>query len=192
MLRSNRCCNWWSMAEKHKRRRLFLALWPDDMTRRELADRQKKLARNERLKTAKPVAAANLHITMHFLGAVTGEVHAQLEALLYGVKAQPCTLVIDRWGYFPRAKVLWLGAATLPDTLADLVGQTQACIRQCVDGYQQKRFVPHITVFRKARHPQEVDDFHPIEWRVDRFALVESVTHPQGPEYRVLREWMLG
>ena len=179
------------MAEKQKRKRLFLALWPDDITRKKLADVQKMLGKIDRLKTAKPVAAANLHITTHFLGAVKDEVHSQLEALLSEVKAQSCTLVIDRWGYFPRAKVLWLGA-DLPAALNDLVEQTQSCIQQCIDGYEQKRFVPHVTVFRKARHPMEVDEFHPIEWNIDRFALVESVTHPEGPEYRVLKEWMLG
>ena len=179
------------MAEKQKRKRLFLALWPDDITRKKLADVQKMLGKIDRLKTAKPVAVANLHITTHFLGAVTDEVHAQLEALLSEVKAQSSTLVIDRWGYFPRAKVLWLGA-DLPAALNDLVEQTQSCIQQCIDGYEQKRFVPHVTVFRKARHPMEVDEFHPIEWNIDRFALVESVTHPEGPEYRVLKEWMLG
>jgi len=179
------------VAEKQKRKRLFLALWPDDITRKKLADVQKKLCKIDRLKAAKPVAVANLHITTHFLGAVTDEVHSQLEAFLSEVKAQSCTLVIDRWGYFPRAKVLWLGGDSSA-ALNDLVGQTQSCIQQCIEGYEQKRFVPHVTVFRKARHPIEVDDFHPIEWNIDRFALVESVTHPEGPEYRVLKEWMLG
>jgi 2'-5' RNA ligase len=179
------------VAEKQRRRRLFLALWPDDITRRKLADIQQQFGNNERLKTAKPVAVGNLHITAHFIGAVTEDVHTRLETLLSGVKAQSCTLVIDRWGYFPGAKVLWLGARAAPAALSDLVEQTQTCIQQCVDGYEQKRFVPHITVFRKARHPMEVDDFPPIEWNIDRFALVESVTHPQGPEYTVLKEWML-
>lgn len=178
------------MAEKNKRRRLFLALWPDEITRRKLADVQHKLGKIERLKSAKPVAVANLHITTHFLGAVTADVHTQLEQLLSEVNAQSCTLVIDRWGYFPRAKVVWLGGQS-PDALNDLVEQTQTCIQACIEGYEQKRFVPHITLFRKARHPLEVDDFHPIEWNIDRFALVESVTHPQGPEYKVLKEWML-
>jgi len=178
------------VAEKQKRRRLFLALCPDDITRKKLAEVQKKLGNNERLKTAKPVPVANLHITTHFLGAVTEEVHTQLEELLSEVNAQACTLVIDRWGYFPRAKVLWIGGKS-PDALNDLAEQTQTCIQACIEGYEQKRFVPHITVFRKARHPMEVDDFHPIEWSIDRFALVESVTHPEGPEYRVLKEWML-
>jgi 2'-5' RNA ligase len=179
------------VTEKQRSRRLFLALWPDDITRKKLADIQKMFGKNERLKSARPVAVGNLHITMHFLGAVTEDVHTRLEILLDGVKAGSCTLVIDRWGYFPKAKVLWLGAKAAPAALNDLVEQTQMYIQQCVDGYEQRRFVPHITLFRKARHPMEVDDFHPIEWNIDRFALVESVTHPEGPEYTVLKEWML-
>lgn len=191
MHRSGPCWNWLSVVEKQKKRRLFLALWPDESTRGQLAAVQKQLGRNERLQTARAVAAANLHITIHFLGLVAGEVQAQLEGLLNGVDAESSPLVIDRWGYFPRAKVVWLGAQKSPIEVNQLVARTQACIQSCIEGYEQKRFVPHITVFRKARHPLEVDDFDPVEWQIDRFALVESVTHPEGPEYRVLREWML-
>ena len=191
MPRSGPCWNWLSVVEKQQQRRLFLALWPDESIRGQLAAVQQQLGRNERLHTARAVAAANLHITIHFLGLVAGDVQAQLEDLLNGVDAESSRLVIDRWGYFPRAKVVWLGAQKSPIEVNQLVARTQACIQSCIDGYDQKRFVPHITVFRKARHPLKVDDFDPIEWPIDRFALVESVTHPQGPEYTVLREWML-
>ena len=180
------------MPDQPKRRRLFLALWPDDVTRSKLADVQRKLGRIERLKKARAVPAGNLHITAHFLGDVSEDVQLQLETVLSEVQAQSCTLVIDRWGYFPRPKVIWLGAQTSPEALKELVAQTQTCIQGCIAGYQQNRFVPHITVFRKARHPLEVDAFEPIAWPIDRFVLVESVTHPAGAEYSVLREWMLG
>jgi 2'-5' RNA ligase len=86
---------------------------------------------------------------------------------------------------------VWLGG-NAPEPLIDLVAQTQSCIQTCIEAYHQKRFVPHITIFRKARHPLEVDDFDPIRWRIDRFALVESVTHPHGAEYTVLNQWPLG
>jgi 2'-5' RNA ligase len=128
---------------------------------------------------------------MHFLGAVTQEVHDTLQTLLDSVSARACHLVIDRWGYFPRPRVLWLGAESSPGHLTELVAQTESCIQQCIGGYQQNRFVPHITVFRKARHPVEVDEFQPIDWNIDRFALVESDTRPEGAVYTVLQEWML-
>ena len=180
------------MPEQPQRRRLFLALWPDENTRSSLADVQRRLGSIERLRKAKAVPAGNLHITAHFLGPVSEDVQLQLQALLAEVKADACTLIIDRWGYFPRPKVLWLGAQSSPAALSDMVAQTQACIQACIEGYEQNRFEPHITVFRKARPPLEVDAFEPIEWPIDRFVLVESVTHPEGAQYRVLREWMLG
>lgn len=179
------------MADRQARRRLFLALWPDDATRGKIAGVQQSLARNDRLKQARAVPVANLHITTHFLGAVTEDLQAQLETLLSGVQARTSTLVIDRWGYFPRPKVFWLGASRTPGPLADLVEQTQACVQACLEDYRPNRFVPHLTLFRKARHPLEVDDFEPIEWTIDRHALVESVTLPEGPVYTVLREWVL-
>jgi 2'-5' RNA ligase len=179
------------MADSEQRKRLFLALWPDDITRRQLAAVQKQFSKNERLQKAKPVPVENLHITMHFLGAVTQEVHDTLQTLLDSVSARACNLVIDRWGYFPRPKVLWLGARSSPEPLTELVAQTESCIQQCMEGYEQNRFVPHITVFRKARHPVEVEEFQPIDWNIDRFALVESDTRPEGAVYTVLKEWML-
>jgi len=179
------------VADKQPRRRLFLALWPDDITRDRLATVQRQLALIERLRTARPVAVENLHITTHFLGAVSDDDHIQLEGLLSDVRGRSCTLLIDRWGYFPKAKVLWLGAQAAPDALQDLFEQTQSCVQACIEGYQGNRFVPHITVFRKARHPLEVDEFEPIEWPVDRFVLVESDTRPEGPVYTVLKEWFL-
>jgi 2'-5' RNA ligase len=32
---------------------------------------------------------------------------------------------------------------------------------------------------------------HPVEWAVDDFALVESVTAPEGARYSVLERWPL-
>jgi 2'-5' RNA ligase len=179
------------MAEASQHRRLFLALWPGESTRQRLADVQGAFRKTARLKSARAVPVENLHITIHFLGEVSAEVASRLQAALDDVKAPPCTLIIDQWGYFPRPKVVWLGGE-LTEPLIDLVAQTQSCVQACIQGYHQKRFVPHITVFRKARHPLEVDDFDPIEWRIDRFALVESVTHPRGAEYTVLNQWLLG
>lgn len=178
------------MADPSKHKRLFLALWPDDDTRQRVADVQCAFGTTARLKSARRVPAANLHITMHFLGDVSVEVCAELQTLLADVEVPACTLIIDRWGYFPKPRVVWLGAES-PPPLIELVAQTQSRILACLEGYQQKRFVAHITIFRKARHPLEIAEFDPIEWRIDRFALVESVTHPHGAQYTVLDQWPL-
>lgn len=172
-------------------KRLFLALWPDTSVRRQLAITQKMLARNPRLQHAKPVAVENIHLTLHFLGDVTEANETRLESCLQNVQARPFKLVIDRWGYFPRARVCWTGATNTPEALTSLLEQTTECVAGVVDNYRQPGFKPHITLFRKARHPLKIDRLDIIEWDVNRFTLVSSLTRPEGAEYTVLREWSL-
>ena len=172
-------------------KRLFLALWPDPGTRRQLAAIQIQLARNPRLRHAKPVSTQNIHLTLHFLGDVAEADIARLESCLAQVRAAPFSLVIDRWGYFPKAGVCWIGASKTPDALTVLLEQTAVCVADVIENYRQPRFTPHLTLFRKARHPLEIKQFDVCEWSIDRFALVSSRTHPEGAEYTVLRDWQL-
>lgn len=172
-------------------KRLFLALCPDQTTRDRLAATQEFLARNQRLRYAKPVSTENIHLTLHFLGDVAEARIVQLETCLTNVRATPFCLNIDRWGYFPKAGVCWIGATNTPDELVLLLEQTAACVANAIENYRQPRFTPHITLFRKARHPLKIEAFDAYEWNVGRFALVSSLTRPEGVEYTVLREWQL-
>lgn len=179
------------MNSKGKRKRLFLALWPDEVTRKRLSLLQRKLARHRRLTTASAVAAEKFHITLHFLGAVEEEVQAQLVQALDKVTGRTFTLEINRWGYLPRPRVLFLGTQDIPDALMDLVNDTGACITECIEDYRSKQFLPHLTLFRKAHHPKQLDEFDTIKWKVDRVVLVESITRQEGAEYQILHEWRL-
>lgn len=171
--------------------RLFLALWPDQAIRRRLAATQKLLATNPRLRYAKPVSSENIHLTLHFLGDVAEARIPHLESCLAAVSAEPFCLIIDRWGYFPKAGVCWIGATKTPEALTSLLAQTAVCITDEIECYRQSRFTPHITLFRKARHPLDIEPFEQCEWKAESFALVSSLTRPEGVEYTVLREWHL-
>jgi 2'-5' RNA ligase len=172
-------------------KRLFLALWPDPGTRGQLAAIQTQLARNPSLRHAKPVSTQNIHLTLHFLGDVAEADIAQLESCLAQVHAEPFSMVIDRWGYFPKAGVCWIGADKTPAAMTSLLEQTTVCVVDVVENYRQPRFTPHVTLFRKARHPLEIKQIAVCEWSIDRFALVSSRTYPEGVEYTVLREWQM-
>ena len=51
--------------------------------------------------------------------------------------------------------------------------------------------VPHLPLARKlARNPGS-PALAPLDWPVERFALVESCTHPDGVRYQPLRFWDL-
>ena len=179
------------MNNKVKRKRLFLALWPDEITRKHLTQLQQQLARHRRLTKASAVAPEKFHITLHFLGAVDEEIQAQLVQALDNITGSAFSLEINRWGYLPRPRVLFLGTQDIPDALTDLVNNTASCVTACIENYRQKPFLPHLTLFRKAHHPKQLDEFDTIKWQVDRFVLVESITNQEGAEYKVLQEWRL-
>ena len=178
------------MTEKVRQRRLFLALWPDEITRTKLIKIQKHFAGKRQAK-ARAIVPENIHITLHFLGSVEETVIEPLCAMLDEVEARVFNLDIDRWGYFPRPRVLWLGAEQIPDALSNLVEATGDCVKSVIPDYRYKKFIPHTTVYRHARHPGNAEPFEPIVWHIDRYVLVESISRPEGVEYRISHEWPL-
>lgn len=172
-------------------RRVFLALWPDSDTRQAIQNYQQQLRQHKVLQSATPVAAQNLHMTLHFIGPVSEVVIECLTALLADIECPSFDMKLDHIGRFPKPKILWLGLESIPEALDKLVKRTQQCVLQCVDSYEQKSFRPHITLFRKARYDKAAVDFNALEWRADRFVLVESKTWAEGVEYRIIKEWPL-
>ncbi len=47
----------------------------------------------------------------------------------------------------------------------------------------------HVTLLRDAREPRAMPALDPIEWRLDGFALVQSVTLLQGSRYEIRNSW---
>ena len=178
-----------------ERKRIFLALWPDETTRQQLFELQKKLKRDPGLRpalqSARAVTPDNLHITLHFIGSVSIEVVRSLEVCLDSVQCRPFDVVVSTTGCFPKPRVIWSGLKDIPPELNELEQQTAACVQQCMEDYRRIPYRPHITLFRKAKASLELDGFTEINWRVRSFALVESKTHPEGVQYHVLREWLL-
>lgn len=173
-------------------KRLFLALWPDEEVRRQLFECQQQLLTSKSLFPARPVEPQNLHITLHFLGAVPQDSIPGLITSLGTVCSPSFELEIDHWGYFPRPKILWLGAKDEPTALAQLLARSQKCINQCLRDYKQKKFMTHITVFRNMLTTIELDKIQSLKWQIENFVLVESIMRKKGVEYRVLEEWRLG
>ena len=102
------------------------------------------------------------------------------------------TLVLSELGYWPKPKVAWLAPKQIPGGLINLANNLNANLTAC--GYEPdtRPFHAHITLLRKAkRHPKDPET-REINWSVDRFSLVESITHAEGVEYQVIAEWQLG
>ena len=184
-----------SNTQPTEHKRIFLAVWPDEATRQQLSEVQKKLKRDPELQSvlqsARLVTPDNLHMTLHFIGSISPDVLQALEACLGSVQCRSFDMTVSAVGCFPRPRVFWLGLKDIPPVLSELEQQTLACVQQCIEGYRHIPYRPHITLFRKAKTSLQLDMLPEINWRVKSFALVESKTHPEGVQYHVLKEWLL-
>jgi 2'-5' RNA ligase len=159
--------------------RLFFALWPDDATRAALM--QLQVGMQGRL-----VPYDNLHLTLSFLGQQPVALLPALKDLLTRVPASTLTLTIDRFGYFPRNRIAWVGMHDIPAELLTLHQLlTEGLQRAGVVFKQENDFKPHVTLARDAALPADMV-FTPIVWQAAEIALAQSTTEASGTRYSML------
>jgi 2'-5' RNA ligase len=167
--------------------RLFFALWPDAGVRAALAG----FALGNLRRPARRVPEANLHITLAFPGSVTAEVRDCLEAAAADIRAGAFALSIDRVGYWPRPRILWAGPTHTPAEVWTLVKELRRTMLACGLQPETRPWQAHVTLARKAVRALPVTEIDPVHWSISDFCLVESVTDPSGPVYRIIRRWPL-
>lgn len=177
-----------SSESKPDTQRLFFALWPNEPVREQID----LLARQHVHKNGKRTRRENHHITLVFLGSVEAERRACLEESASGVVAAPFELALDRFGYWMRPRILWLGASHMPAALLDLVAQLNTGMQACGLSPETRPFQAHVTLARKlSRGPSSSPQVATVLWPISTFCLIESLLTPEGSRYQVLREWPL-
>lgn len=160
--------------------RLFLALWPDAAVRSRLAALRDAL----RLAPgAHGVGDADLHATLHFLGAIERDRVPALWASLAQVRARPVHLAAT-------TLATWKGGTVVlqlqgDDALAELHADTGAALRACGIALDARPFSPHVTLARGAPGLELPRAPDALAWRATGFALAES-TGAWPAAYRVL------
>jgi RNA 2',3'-cyclic 3'-phosphodiesterase len=177
--------------------RLFVAAIPPPALARRLADATAELAPPE----LRPTPAANVHVTIHFLGDVDpGAVPALTTALAAAcVHHAPTELTVDAIAPGPprRARMLW-GTATAPPAYEALVNAVAAAAAPYAPGASRARpGTPHLTLarLRGRAHLRDWPAPRPVtEGRipVTELALVQSEPGPHGPRYTTLATLPLG
>ncbi|MCP4696381.1 MAG: RNA 2',3'-cyclic phosphodiesterase [Gammaproteobacteria bacterium] len=168
--------------------RLFFALWPDEALREQLRELRRPYLMNK--KNGKPVHCKNLHITLSFLGNIEASRRQCLERVADSIQAQNFILRLDRIGYWPRPRILWAGASSAAGPLQTLVEELDHGLEACGMVPESRAYKAHLTLARKYRNgPLKPLTIQPLDWTVSDFALVESHTHPDGVQYKVLRRW---
>lgn len=159
--------------------RLFYALWPDEATRAQLALLQEGIS-------GRKVSAANLHLTLAFLGHQPRALLPSLEGVMMALQPQACTLRIDHYGYFSKPGIAWVGPASPPEALMQLQRSLwRGLLEADVPLKPVAGFRPHVTLARDAM-PVDRTMNEAIEWAVGTMALVESVSVQGGVQYRLI------
>jgi 2'-5' RNA ligase len=166
-------------------KRLFLALWPDETVRTQLALLSEQVV-------MQPVLAANLHMTLVFMGASNQTQAACVSEFAAKICAEPFEIKLDFLSGFPKPGIQWLGCQQEPSALLQLADQLQAALPVCGYPSETRGYVPHVTLSRKVKQSQFQAIETPIYWQVEDFVLVESCAEKAGVRYRVIEKWRLG
>jgi 2'-5' RNA ligase len=174
-------------------RRLFFALWPDELQRQALEHAAAKAVRHS---GGRPVPASNLHVTLAFLGSVPVERIPELQRVARQQAASlarhsPATLCFSRFAYWKEARILCALAAEESPTARALATELQDATSAAGLNPDRKPFQAHVTLARKVARPGELPKLHPVVWSFDSFALVESRTEPSGSVYSVIGSYPL-
>lgn len=152
------------------------------------------------------VAAANLHLTIKFLGDVPPDRLPRLQARLAGLAdaRHPFDLSVVGLGAFPSVSepnVVWAGIA---GATADLAALWRAVEDECaLLGVDRERnpFAPHLTLGRRRsgfHHTSLSEAIHAGagreygSWRAAGMTLFRSDLRPDGPLYSSLGEFRFG
>lgn len=165
-------------------KRLFFALWPNSETRKKIGGINQSI-NSEGLKRVK---SDNLHVTLIFLGNIDAELETMIRQSIKNMSVQPFTLYFDKLAFWRKPRLLCLTTSQYDQQLAILVDNLRKELEQCGVAVEDRVYKPHISLARKARRLIDID-VQTIEWSVQSFCLVESISTAEGVHYQVLQRW---
>ncbi len=174
------------MNSQLKTRRIFFALWPDDLTRQKLSESLSSSVISEL--HGHIFKAQNLHLTLHFLGNVSAETFNCVLTAAEKIQFSPFDLTLDCYGVFKRPKVFWMGVSNIPPALYKLYEDLGDALAVCDYQVEKRDFTPHVTLMRKIKRFDSGDKkIQPVFWHIKQFALVESIQDKDGVIYKPVK-----
>mgnify|MGYP001827395515 CR=1 FL=1 len=173
--------------------RVFFALEPDEASRLAIAQWQQLNGPHE----ARPVPAANFHLTLAFIGEVGNsrleKICKRADRALEDKPVSAFGLTLDSVGYWPKQNLWWIGPTEQPGELLQLASQLRNIARRYNNSDGKKPFRPHMNLARRCVSPPPETLQQPcFPLQFDRFSLLESKQGRNGVSYHPIAEWPLG
>ena len=169
--------------------RLFFAITPPEALQQQLVHWRAHTFSED---AGRPIAAANLHLTLAFLGDVSPETSTQLQTLASRIRQPAFDVALDDAGHWPRPGVVWLGCQRPPRGLLQLASLLRAQAARHGCGQPAQPFHPHVTLLRAATQPVALPPlgFH-LQVSASEFSLFASEYVQGRTRYRTLASWPL-
>ena len=169
--------------------RAFFGLSPDTKTKLAIEAWRKEAFPH----LVAPVPVANFHVTLAFLGQVsTKQLDALCKEASHIYEIHTFGVLLDRLGYWPKPKALWLGCQ---NTQAEHLILSKRLIQIAnTIGLQlpKKDDIAHLTLARKCLGHFPVPLIEPnFTWHNAEFHLFESVSGKKGVAYHIRHTWTL-
>ncbi len=178
--------------------RLFVAVWPDENLRGEIAGVVGELKKADA--DIKWVSAENLHLTLKFLGEVeTGKVE-EIVSTLKSVRQKSFEMEVGNLGAIPNSrhpKTIFADVTSGGKPLQELAQAIGNTLEKTGFERDPRAFIPHVTLGR-VKSPKNLQKYflkmseHKGQIfgkiSVTRFYLVKSDIRPQGPAYTEIAE----
>lgn len=151
---------------------------------------------------ARWVPPENLHITLRFLGELSGGAMDDVDAALAGISAPRFTLRLAGVGHFgsgSRLRALWAGVERQP-LVSHLHDKVESAVVRAGLPPEGQKYQPHVTLSRPKGTPipklQEFLASHNLfrsdPWEVTHFSLYSSFLGHEQAIYREERRYELG
>lgn len=172
--------------------RVFFGIEPDPKTRQDIADWRDRYG----VADGRPVAPANFHVTLAFIGDVSTR---QLETLCDAVDARQDgeafasgSIELDLVGFWPGPDIYWIGASQAPPPLGDLARNLQHIGGRVGARLKRSAFTPHVTLYRNCSSPPPAPVVAPaIRMDYDQLILFESQPGRKHVRYQSVAQWAL-
>ncbi|GIU17658.1 RNA 2',3'-cyclic phosphodiesterase [Shewanella colwelliana] len=170
-------------------KRLFLGFSPNEVQTTQLLGEQNAIESD-----GNRVPAANLHLTLAFLGQVNEYQQAclieQLNHHSTAAKFKRFNVILNEFVHWQKASAICLIGKALDPNLIDLQRRSVTLATDIGLHCSEHDFIPHITLYRKAKRLTAAPP-DPLYFAPDTLHLYQSVSTHNGVRYPIVSSWSL-